>query len=102
MRRTMLAMLLVLIVSACANSMPTMMPTGMPNQISKQTPGAGNPGGYQVVMIQSVISVGPGRFAIGILNGDTFVKNAKLMLTFYNLAGKMQQEMGTFPAIYRE
>jgi hypothetical protein len=102
MRRATIAVVLVLIVSACGNSMPTMMPTGMPNQISKQTPGGDTPVGYQVVMIQSVITVGSGRFAIGLLSGDTFVKDAKLTLTFYDLTQNMQKEAGTYPAMYRE
>jgi hypothetical protein len=78
------------------------MPTGMPNQISKQTPGGDAPSGFQVVMVQSVITVGPNRFAIGLLNGDTFVKNAKLTMTLYDLTGSTQKEVGAFPATYRE
>src|SRR5260221_10670682 len=63
---------LTVLLAACGGTMPTPLPTAMPNQISQQASG-GNPAtGYQVVMVQSVITVGPNRFAIGLLEGDAF------------------------------
>ncbi len=103
-RRLTIATLLGLILAGCgANPQPTALPTAMPNELSKQTPGSQPPAGaLQVVMIQSTLPVGPNRFAIGILDGDTFVKNARLTFTFYDLTQGAQKEVGTVPAIYRE
>jgi hypothetical protein len=94
--------LLTLLLAGCGNAAPTPLPAAMPNQISKQTPGGNTAAGYQVVMVQSVITVGPNRFAIGLLDGDTFVKNAKLKMTFYDLTSGSQKEAGMLPATYRE
>ncbi len=92
---------LILIVSACnAAPSPTALPTAQPNQVSQQSPGGA--AGMQVVMVQSVITVGPNRFAIGLLDGDKFVKNARVTLTFYDLNGGQQKQVGTIPATYRE
>ncbi len=95
----------VFLLAACSTAAPTpqatALPTAMPNQISKQAPGEAS-GGYQVVMVQSEIAIGPNRFAVGILDGDTFVKNAKLSFTFYDLTGGKQTVADTLPATYRE
>jgi hypothetical protein len=99
----------ILIISAVAIMLagcssapaPTPLPTGMPNQLAKQTPGT-VPAGYQIVLVQSVITTGPNRFAIGILKGDAFVKDAKLTLTFYDLTRQEPKVVGTTPATYRE
>lgn len=60
--------------------------------------------GFQVVMVQSEIVVGMGRFAIGILDSeDMFVKNANIELTFYDLSDRTNPTLyKTIPAIYRE
>jgi hypothetical protein len=73
----------------------------MPNQISQQMPGAEPVAGIQIVLVQSVITVGQNRFAVGLLDGDSFVKNARLDMTFFNLANGAK-EAGTVAAIYRE
>lgn len=94
-------------LTACtaATPIPATLSTAIPNQLSKQTPGADTVPGYQVVLVQSVITVGPNRFAIGILDGDSFVKNAKLTMVFYFLGGNANDSpkaVSTVPAVYRE
>jgi thiol-disulfide isomerase/thioredoxin len=92
---------LILLMVACnAAPSPTALPTAQPNQVGQQSPGGS--AGMQVVMVQSVITIGPNRFAIGLLDGDRFVKNAKVTLTFYDLNGGQQKQVGTVPATYRE
>lgn len=94
--------IIALVLVGCGGApAPTPLPTAMPNQLSQQSPGTA-PAGYQVVMVQSVITTGPNRFALGILKGDAFVKDAKLTLTFYDLTGREQKAAGTVPATYRE
>jgi thiol-disulfide isomerase/thioredoxin len=93
--------ILIFLVSACNTApAPTALPTAQPNQVSQQSPGGA--AGMQVVMVQSVITVGPNRFAIGLLDGDKFVKNAKVTLTFYDLSDGQPKQVGTIPAAYRE
>ena len=84
---------LIVILAAC-NAAPAAPPTSTP------APG-GSAAGLQVLMVQSVLTVGPNRFAFVLLNGDVFVKNAKLTLTFYDL-GKGEKPVGTLPGVYRE
>jgi thiol-disulfide isomerase/thioredoxin len=101
MPRNFFVVILIVMLSACNTSAPTAIPTAMPNQISKQTPGAGPVAGIQIVLVQSVITVGQNRFAIGLLDGDSFVKNARLDMTFFNLVNGAK-EAGTVGASYRE
>lgn len=102
MARRFFALGLIVILSACDTTpAPTAIPTAMPNQISQQTPGAAPVAGIQIVLVQSVITVGQNRFAIGLLDGDSFVKNARLNMTFFDLTSGTK-EVGTIPAVYRE
>ncbi len=104
MRREMFVALVVLffVLSGCGSAAPTPLPTAMPNQISKQTPGAAPAAGYQVLLVPTTLTVGSNRFVFGILDGDEFVKNAKLTLTFFDLTGGKQKATDTMPAVYRE
>src|SRR5260370_40629552 len=80
------------------------LPTAIPNALDKQPTGA-PPAGIQVLLIQSVVTVGANRFAIGLLTGDSFLKAAKLTFTFYDLTGKsgdVQKPAAILPATYRE
>src|SRR5258708_24507957 len=80
------------------------LPTAIPNALDKQPTGA-PPAGIQVLLIQSVVTVGANRFAIGLLSGDSFLKAAKLTFTFYDLTGQfgdIQKPVAILPATYRE
>jgi hypothetical protein len=101
MAKSFFVLILIVMLSACNTVPPTAIPTAMPNQLSQQTPGAVPVVGIQIVLVQSVITVGPNRFAIGLLDGDAFVKNAKLNMTFFNLSNAAK-EVGTIEATYRE
>jgi hypothetical protein len=79
---------------------PTTPPTAIPNQLSKQTPGAPPPG-VQMLLVQSVITVGPNRFAFGLSDGGDFIDNAKLTITFFDLTQGTQKEGATLPATFR-
>ena len=102
MLRKILCAALLLIVTACSPSLtPTPLPTAVPNQLSNQ----GSLAGLQVLLVQSVITVGQNRFAIGLMNNNDFLKNAAITLTFYDLtskAGQSGQAYGTMPARYLE
>ncbi|HLY27345.1 MAG TPA: hypothetical protein VKQ72_13465 [Aggregatilineales bacterium] len=88
---------------AASPATPTPLPTALPNQIDYQ--GASSAAGMQVVLVQSVISVGPNRFAIALLNGNNFLRGGDLIFTFYNLAqqtGNTLKAAMSLPAIYRD
>jgi hypothetical protein len=93
---------IAILITSCSPSTPapTALPTALPNQlsISNGTPAEG----LSVVMVQSVLTIGKNRFAIGLMKGNEFIKQASLMLTFYNLANGKQERYGSLPATYRE
>ncbi len=99
-RHTVKLCALIGVLAACSNPSPTALPTALPNNVSQQQP-ASDSAGYQVLLVGSVLTVGPNRFAIGILSGDTLVKKASLNLTFFDLT-EGQKVAGTVPAVYRE
>src|SRR5476649_2610956 len=95
---------LTVLLTACAASSAPVLPTAIPNALDKQPTGA-PPAGIQVLMVESVITVGSNRFAIGLLSGDSFLRAAKLTFTFYDLTGKsgdVQKPVASVPATYRE
>src|SRR5260221_10557765 len=102
-----MALLTIMLVGCSAGGMSTAMPTlptVIPNALDKQPTGA-PPAGIQVLLIQSVVTVGANRFAVGLLSGDSFIKGAKLTFTFYDLTGKsgdVQKPVAILPATYRE
>src|SRR5579871_3320725 len=84
---------------ACSPSALPTIPTAIPNQLAPLA------AGYQVLMAQSVITLGQNRFAIGLFNGNSPVRNAKLTMTFYDLTGKsgdIEKPIAALPATYRE
>src|SRR5260221_10806870 len=89
----------VIMLTACGANGQT-LPTSMPNQLGKQTPGGASQG-YQVLLVQGVIVVGANRFAVGILDGNAFVKNANLNFTFYDLTSSSSKVNAPVPATYR-
>jgi hypothetical protein len=101
MNSKLITCLILILLTGCGAQAPapTALPSAAPNQITitDSTPVAG----VQVVLVQSVLTVGPNRFAIGLMKDNNFIADAQLTLTFFNLTNGKQEKYGSAAAIYR-